>query len=62
MRHACATHWRNAGMQLDDIRDLLGHASTKTTETYLHSGVEDIEERLEEASEKMREKYRQVAA
>lgn len=57
LRHACATHWRSAGMQLDDIRDLLGHSSTKTTETYLHSGIEDIENRLEDASKLMRKKF-----
>jgi len=62
LRHACATHWRNAGMQLDDIRDLLGHGSTKTTELYLHTGIEDIENRMEEATTKMREKYFKQAA
>lgn len=62
LRHAKATHWRNAGMQLDDIRDLLGHGSTKTTETYLHTGIEDIENRLHEAEIRMREKYFRAAA
>jgi len=62
LRHAKATHWRNAGMQLDDIRDLLGHGSTKTTEIYLHTGVEDIENRLQEAESRMREKFFKAAA
>ena len=31
-RDTCATEWREAGIQLDVIARLLGHAKTETTE------------------------------
>lgn len=45
MRHSRATHWKNAGLDIRDIADLLGHTSTKTTEIYLHTGIEDLQQK-----------------
>lgn len=45
MRHSRATHWKNAGLDIRDIADLLGHVSTKTTEVYLHTGIEDLQQK-----------------
>lgn len=48
-RHTCATRWRQQGMALDDIQDLLGHSSIHTTEQlYVHTKVIDIERRMRE--------------
>jgi integrase/recombinase XerC len=40
LRHTCATELLRAGAGVVDVRDFLGHASTKTTSIYLHSGPE----------------------
>ena len=40
LRHTCATDLLRAGASVVDVRDFLGHASTKTTSIYLHSGPE----------------------
>lgn len=36
LRHSCASMLINIGVSLDVIRDILGHASVKTTERYAH--------------------------
>ncbi len=36
LRHSCASLLINMGVSLDVIRDILGHASVKTTERYAH--------------------------
>lgn len=35
LRHAAATAWHELGLDLTEIRDLLGHASVATTEVYV---------------------------
>jgi site-specific recombinase XerD len=42
VRHSYATALRNAGVDLLDIKELLGHSSLKTTEIYLHNNLEHI--------------------
>lgn len=42
LRHSYASAIRNSGVDLLDIRDLLGHNSLKTTEIYLHNNLEHI--------------------
>lgn len=36
LRHIAASRWIGAGADVLMVRDLLGHADTATTETYLH--------------------------
>lgn len=43
LRHSRATHWYNAGLQILDIASLLGHNNIKTTEIYIHTGLEDLQ-------------------
>ena len=43
LRHTCAAELLRAGANVVDVRDFLGHASTKTTSIYLHSGPEHQE-------------------
>lgn len=46
LRHSRATHWHNSGiMSLRDLADLLGHKNTKTSEIYLHTGDENLQEK-----------------
>ena len=39
-RHTRAMHLLEAGLTLVDIKDILGHASIKTTEIYLKINIE----------------------
>ena len=41
-RHSRATHWHNNSMSTVAIKRLLGHRDLKTTEIYLHTGIEDL--------------------
>lgn len=36
LRHACATHLVEQGIDLNEVKDILGHASVTTTEGYKH--------------------------
>lgn len=36
IRHACVTRWSREGKSLEDIATDVGHASTKTTQGYIH--------------------------
>jgi integrase/recombinase XerD len=49
-RHAYATELVNAGVGLDAIKELLGHASIATTQIYAHTSYR----RLQEAAERVR--------
>lgn len=41
LRHTAATNWVRAGVDLDVVRRLLGHASLASTSVYLHARDED---------------------
>lgn len=57
LRHSRATHWYNAGMQIKDIAELLGHNNIKTTEIYIHTGVEDLQVKTIAADEVIKAKF-----
>ncbi len=42
LRHAAATRWMRAGMNLRDVQELLGHEDVSTTSRYLHASPEHI--------------------
>ena len=41
MRHTAATNWVRAGVDLDVVQRLLGHASLASSTVYLHAADED---------------------
>lgn len=41
LRHTAATNWVRAGVDLDVVQKLLGHASLASTSVYLHARDED---------------------
>ena len=41
LRHSAATNWVRAGVDLDVVQALLGHASLASTTVYLHAHDED---------------------
>lgn len=43
-RHAFATELVNAGVGLDAIKELLGHASIATTQVYAHTSYRRLQE------------------
>lgn len=46
LRHTFASKLSKAGVPINDIKLLLGHSTTKITETYIHSSVEDLRKHL----------------
>lgn len=43
LRHSFATHMLMSGVSLKEVQELLGHASVKTTEIYIHVTMEHLE-------------------
>lgn len=56
LRHSRATHLHQAGMDIRDLALFLGHGSTKTTEIYLHTGVDDLQSKTEVFNEIIKQK------
>ena len=50
LRHSCASLLINMGVSLDVIRDVLGHASVKTTERYAHLQIHRQTEAMNQLS------------
>lgn len=46
LRHCCATHILDAGGNVRDVQDLLGHASLNTTMIYVHGDGERVQSPL----------------
>lgn len=59
LRHSRATHWYNAGLQIRDIALLLGHNNIKTTEIYIHTGIEDLQTKTIAADDVIKSKLHQ---
>jgi integrase/recombinase XerD len=47
LRHTCATHLANAGVEIVKIRDLLGHRQLSSTQIYMHTTAQDLKEAVE---------------
>jgi site-specific recombinase XerD len=56
LRHSRATHLYNAGMQIRDIAKFLGHNNIKTTEIYIHTGIEDLQVKIANFDEIIKQK------
>lgn len=44
LRHSIATHLRNRGVDIEFIRQFLGHASLSTTQIYLHTSKKQLKD------------------
>ncbi len=52
LRHSFATHMSNNGAKLNDIKELLGHASLASTQVYTHNTIEQLKEIYKKAHPK----------
>ncbi len=50
LRHTCATHWLEAGLDIRYVQKLLGHHSISTTEIYTHVSDQGLRKALIKAS------------
>lgn len=51
-RHTFATRWRGRGLELDDLSQILGHASVAiTSDLYVHTSTKDIGTRMRQLLE-----------
>lgn len=49
LRHSRATHWHNNSVSVVNISRLLGHRDVKTTQIYLHTGIDDLATAVKQA-------------
>jgi site-specific recombinase XerD len=47
LRHSAATNWVRAGVPLDVVQKLLGHATLASTTVYLNARDEDLRRAVE---------------
>ena len=52
LRHTCATEWLRAGVPLEKVRKMMGHATLDQTLAYTHIDDEDIESAVHDAEER----------
>lgn len=46
-RHSYATHLRNEGFSIEDIKELLGHKNIQSTMIYAHANIKKIKEKYD---------------
>lgn len=47
LRHSYASHLLEKGLSITEVQYLLGHSSVQTTQVYLHTSLDKIQERYE---------------
>lgn len=61
LRHSRATHLKEAGIDIKDIADFLGHYNIKTTELYLKLSKKTLVNRIAIADEMLKQIFKQEA-
>jgi integrase/recombinase XerD len=61
LRHSRATHLKEAGIDIKDIADFLGHYNIKTTELYLKLSKKTLVNRIAIADELLKQIFKQEA-
>jgi integrase len=51
LRHTAGSSWARHGMDLHDLKDVMGHASLENTQVYLHSSEEQRSDQAREVTE-----------